>query len=71
MLYKLSCKFSKNWRFTLISKAKYDFFAWLPTDFMHAWILELEGKIRKLIPKGRSACNNICLEINLWISRCH
>ena len=28
---------------------------------MHARILELQGKIRKLIPKGRSACNNICL----------
>ena len=29
--------------------------------------VELQGKIRKLIPKGRSACNNnICLGISLW-----
>ena len=30
---------------------------------MHAWILELRGKIRKLIPKGRSACNNFAWEL--------
>ena len=35
---------------------------------MHAWILELQGKIRKLIPEGHSAWNNICLGIiTLWI----
>ena len=28
--------------------------------------VELQGKIRKLIPKGRSACNNICLGISWW-----
>ena len=38
---------------------------------MHAWILELQGKIRKLISKDRSACKNICLGISLWIVRCH
>ena len=35
------------------------------------YCLELQGEIRKLMPKGRSACNNICLGISLLISRCH
>ena len=31
---------------------------------MHAWILDrIAGKIRKLIPKGRSACNNFAWEL--------
>ena len=34
---------------------------------MHAWILELQGKIRKLIPKGCSACNNI---LHAWELAC-
>ena len=33
--------------------------------FMLKYSLELQGKIRKLMPKGRSACNNICLGISL------
>ena len=30
---------------------------------MHAWIVELQGKIRKLILKGRSACNKFAWEL--------